>query len=67
MTWVPELQEFIEATKIDRITMDQWEQFLEFSIKVDPHSLGDYDDTSAWPLLFDDLVDWYRSAKSDKK
>lgn len=44
-----------------RITLDQWDSFLQFqhNVKVD---LSDYDaDNGAWPLLLDEYVEWKKN------
>jgi hypothetical protein len=49
---------FYFFSSAQRITLDQWDSFLQFnqSIKVD---LSDYDaENGAWPLLLDDYVEW---------
>lgn len=58
--------EFLNQTKdvsYERITLDQWMSFLDFSI--DCTDLNDYDEeTSAWPVLIDDYVDFATSMQS---
>lgn len=55
--------EFLNVTtdvSYDRITLDQWMSFFDFSIECT--DLKDYDeDTSAWPVLIDDYVDFATS------
>ena len=63
--------EFLERPNSVRgITKDTWDMFLNFLESVDDDLLG-YDDTEAWPSLFDDFVEWFReqqgSAKSTRK
>ena len=53
-------QSFLKTTEdssYKRITLDQWLSFLDFSIEcVD---FNEYDeDSSAWPVLIDDYVDY---------
>ncbi|RUS22427.1 hypothetical protein BC937DRAFT_89243 [Endogone sp. FLAS-F59071] len=38
---------------------DQWLSFLEFSTTIS-EDLSNYDDMSAWPVLFDEYVEWRR-------
>jgi len=60
-------QSFLSSTKdasYDRITLDQWLSFLDFSLEC--HDLSEYDEeTSAWPVLIDDYVDFSVSMKDD--
>ncbi|KAI9015985.1 defective in cullin neddylation 1 [Hyaloraphidium curvatum] len=41
------------------ITRDQWTSFRDFCTVVKP-DLSNWDDNGAWPLLFDDYVEWRR-------
>jgi hypothetical protein len=54
---------FLSTTKdnaYDRITLDQWMSFLDFSL--DCSDLNEYDEEcSAWPVLIDDYVDFATS------
>lgn len=50
---------------VTHVTQDQFCQFLEFSLRVKP-DLSDYDDSAAWPLLFDDFVEHQRENASGK-
>lgn len=58
--------EFLEKQKDEtysRITLDQWTSFLEFCHEID--DLDEYDEeTSAFPVLIDEYVDYM---KNDKK
>lgn len=57
--------EFLPQSKgTTRITADQWNSFLEFSLTVDGDFTG-YDEDAAWPLLLDEFVDWCRSKKKE--
>mmetsp|Transcript_11913 Transcript_11913/g.22307 ORF Transcript_11913/g.22307 Transcript_11913/m.22307 type:complete len:294 (+) Transcript_11913:384-1265(+) len=53
-------QEFLNTTKdasYNRITLDQWVSFLDFSMECT--DLSQYDEeNSAWPVLIDDYVDF---------
>jgi hypothetical protein len=53
-------QEFLNTTKdasYNRITLDQWMSFLDFSMECS--DLSQYDEeSSAWPVLIDDYVDF---------
>ncbi|GAB5593033.1 hypothetical protein Unana1_07933 [Umbelopsis nana] len=41
------------------INRDQWQSFLEFATTVS-EDFHDYDEMSAWPVLFDEFVEWKR-------
>eukprot|EP01033_Poteriospumella_lacustris_P010721 gene10721-7632_t len=49
--------QFLEQQGELRITLDQWESFLQFNsaIRLD---LSNWEEGGAWPLLFDDYVEW---------
>eukprot|EP00640_Fibrocapsa_japonica_P004315 CAMPEP_0113944694 /NCGR_PEP_ID=MMETSP1339-20121228/35793_1 /TAXON_ID=94617 /ORGANISM="Fibrocapsa japonica" /LENGTH=233 /DNA_ID=CAMNT_0000949981 /DNA_START=189 /DNA_END=890 /DNA_ORIENTATION=+ /assembly_acc=CAM_ASM_000762 len=49
-----------------RITMDQWNSFLEFSYQVGP-DLNEYDENGAWPTLLDEYVEFIRSPQESKE
>jgi hypothetical protein len=51
--------QFLESQGDLRITLDQWESFLQFNqaIRLD---LTNWEDGGAWPLLFDDYIEWRR-------
>ncbi|RKO93421.1 Cullin binding-domain-containing protein [Blyttiomyces helicus] len=52
--------EFLEERKpVKVINKDQWKNFIEFVTTVDEGLVG-YDDSSAWPTLFDEYVEWKR-------
>ncbi|KAJ3085641.1 DCN1-like protein 4 [Quaeritorhiza haematococci] len=54
--------EFLEeCNPVKVINRDQWMSFLEFSTTV-KQDLANYDEMSAWPVLFDEYVAW----KKDK-
>lgn len=58
-------KEFLNTTKdvsYDRITLDQWISFLDFSIDCPDLSVYD-EDSSAWPVLIDDYVDFSNGMK----
>ena len=48
---------FLPENAITRITADQWNSFLEFSLSVGEDFTG-YDEDAAWPLLMDEFVEW---------
>lgn len=54
---------YLLYSSAQRITLDQWDSFLQFqhNIKVD---LSDYDaENGAWPLLLDEYVEWKKNKK----
>jgi len=60
--------EFLETTKDDsynKITLDQWRSFLDFSNEFpDDGSLMGYDESeSAWPVLIDEYVEFLEKRK----
>lgn len=42
------------------VTKDAFQQLYEF-MALYPRDLTDYDESAAWPLLFDEFVEWYRA------
>ncbi|KAI8578009.1 hypothetical protein K450DRAFT_249479 [Umbelopsis ramanniana AG] len=48
-----------EKQPVKVINRDQWQSFLEFATTVSD-DFHDYDEMSAWPVLFDDFVEWKR-------
>lgn len=63
----PFLQEFSEflrhQTANPRLTLDQWENFLRFSEEIN-EDLSNYDEESAWPLLFDEFVEYLQKTRN---
>jgi hypothetical protein len=56
---------FLNQCEHTRITLDQWDSFLQFTRTVDL-DLKNYDDDGAWPVLLDEYVEWRReSAMAD--
>eukprot|EP01103_Thecamoeba_quadrilineata_P005021 TRINITY_DN14877_c0_g1_i1.p1 TRINITY_DN14877_c0_g1~~TRINITY_DN14877_c0_g1_i1.p1 ORF type:complete len:275 (+),score=51.90 TRINITY_DN14877_c0_g1_i1:52-876(+) len=49
-----------ENTHWKGINADQWMVFLEFSRTVAP-DLSNYDEESAWPVIYDEFVEWSRA------
>jgi hypothetical protein len=47
--------DFLRQCSSTRITLDQWNSFLEFSQAVSEDFSG-YDEDGAWPLLIDEYV-----------
>ncbi|KAJ3324200.1 DCN1-like protein 4 [Blyttiomyces sp. JEL0837] len=53
--------EFLEEkAPVKVINKDQWGSFFDFSMAVE-EDLSTYDDTHAWPVLFDEYVEWRRA------
>ncbi|KAH3742869.1 DCN1-like protein 4/5 [Pelomyxa schiedti] len=55
--FTPTFREFLQATGKRSMNLDQWTNFLEFSRSVKKDFAG-YDETSAWPVLLDEYVEW---------
>lgn len=57
-------KEFLEKTddtSYNRITLDQWMSFLDFSLENQSQDINEYDEeNSAWPTLIDDYVDYLK-------
>ncbi|KAL1933785.1 hypothetical protein VTP01DRAFT_7875 [Rhizomucor pusillus] len=47
------------------INKDQWHNFYDFVTSISP-DLDDYDEMSAWPVLFDEFVEWKRGMKNQQ-
>jgi len=54
--------QFLEGTAHSKITLDQWDSFLQFNGSINLN-LSNHDDDGAWPLLLDEYVDWRRKQK----
>ncbi|OLL26073.1 DCN1-like protein 4 [Neolecta irregularis DAH-3] len=61
---VPHLESFIAFLTVKQpvkaLNRDQWNCFWEFSKSMDPSFVGYNIETSAWPTLFDEFVDWLK-------
>jgi DCN1-like protein 1/2 len=53
---------FIKEQGVKGISKDQWNLLLEFSRTVKP-DLSNYDSEGAWPVIYDDFVDYIRASK----
>lgn len=57
-----QVDSFIEYLKIQNeykvINMDQWINFLRFCTEISFPGLENYDPSQAWPLIFDNFVEW---------
>lgn len=51
--------EFLQTSSTVRITLDQWDSFLQFN-NVVGLDLKNYEDDGAWPLLLDEYIEWRR-------
>ena len=51
----------------ERITLDQWLSFWDFSVSPECDDLSAYDeDTSAWPVLIDEYVEYTKKEEQGK-
>jgi hypothetical protein len=57
---LPDFLAFLKQSSNTRITLDQWESFLQFSQSVSL-DVSDFDEDGAWPILLDEFVEWKRS------
>jgi len=53
----PEFVKFLEEEGKKTISKDSWRQLLDFSAEY-KENFDNFDETSAWPLLFDEFVEW---------
>ncbi|KAF7722615.1 hypothetical protein EC973_002928 [Apophysomyces ossiformis] len=51
-----------EKQPVRVINRDQWRSFYDF-VSIVSSDLSDYDETSAWPVLFDEFVEWRRGCQ----
>lgn len=58
---LPHFLNFLQSCSHQRITLDQWDSFLQFNYTVDVN-LTNWEDDGAWPLLIDEYVEWRRKA-----
>lgn len=54
--------EFLAKSGERRFTFDQWCMYAEFERRV-AADVSDYEDDGAWPLVFDDYVEWVQGGK----
>ena len=54
---------FLRAAQIKGISKDTWNLFLPFSLSVSS-DLTNYDESEAWPSLFDDFVEYEKYGQS---
>ena len=50
---------FLETSEKTRVSADQWNSFLDFSMQIS-QDFSNFDEDGAWPLLLDDWVEWAR-------
>ncbi|KAL6068610.1 Defective in cullin neddylation protein [Balamuthia mandrillaris] len=51
--------EFLHKKEKKAISRDVWQQLLEFR-KAYSKDLSEYDEMAAWPLIFDEFVEWHK-------
>jgi len=56
---IPDFVEFLEKSHFGALNSDQWNLLLEF-VKYHDQELSNYDDSAAWPTIFDEFVLWRR-------
>jgi len=50
---------FLKESGTKAISKDSWQQLYE-SMNTYPKNLNNYDENAAWPLLFDEFVEWMK-------
>ena len=65
---IDEWLEFCKSnrTKMQLVSIDTWQQTLEFAREVKP-DLSNWDADGAWPVVIDDFVEYIRSGKAKKR
>lgn len=59
--WLAEWLEFVEKSSTKGVNKDVWEQTIKFAEEtVKDDSLKWWDETSAWPALVDEFVEWIK-------
>lgn len=53
------INEQIESNKIQNISRDQWNLLYDFAKNCE-NNIKEYDECSAWPVLIDEFVEWYK-------
>jgi DCN1-like protein 4/5 len=57
--------EFLSQASFKAINADQWQNFLEFN-KAIASDLHNYDENGAWPVMFDEFVEYVRNKKNQE-
>lgn len=52
--------QFLDQSKYKIINRDQWNSLLEFIRAFTDANFTDYDNESAWPVMIDEFVEWYK-------
>ncbi|KAL0484386.1 RALGPS1 [Acrasis kona] len=47
------------------INLDQWKVFVDFSTFIN-EDCSNFDSNDAWPIIYDDFVEWMQKGKSDR-
>eukprot|EP00003_Mantamonas_plastica_P027311 TRINITY_DN582_c3_g1_i2.p2 TRINITY_DN582_c3_g1~~TRINITY_DN582_c3_g1_i2.p2 ORF type:complete len:180 (+),score=47.63 TRINITY_DN582_c3_g1_i2:359-898(+) len=55
--------QFMNDKEITHMNKDQWNSFVEFNQTV--VDFDSYDETAAWPTLYDEFVDWVKDPKKE--
>ena len=62
----PHLQYFLDflraSSTVKDITLDQWKTFVKFNQQIPLDCSGYSADDGAWPILFDEYVEWRLSS-----
>jgi len=53
------INEQIDSNQIQNISRDQWTLLFDFA-KDCENNIKEYDECSAWPVLIDEFVEWYK-------
>ncbi|XP_065826839.1 DCN1-like protein 3 [Oscarella lobularis] len=53
---------YLEANQVKGISRDTWNMFLPFALTI-RDDFSNYDDSEAWPSLFDDFVEYQTSVR----
>jgi len=54
--------DFLKTCNTTRITLDQWDSFLQFNFVVNV-DLKNCEEDGAWPLLLDEYIEWRKKGK----
>jgi len=56
----PPFIQFLDQSRYKIINRDQWNSLLEFIRSFNDSNFTEYDNESAWPVMIDEFVEWYR-------